>query len=129
MVARMAYSVIGIVAVAIVSVLLLVPLLTSPTTSKTSVLLDETVIFGDDFYENDFYLQLSKGEKISVNVDGNGQPIDFKIADHNGMTVNNVDLIDVYSYAVQLVAPEEGTYRFHVASAGNPTVHLVITKL
>jgi hypothetical protein len=124
----MAFTAVGIVAVAVVSVLILLPRLTSPT-SVASVLLNETVTFSEDFYEKNFYLQLAKGEKINVKLDSNGQPVDFRISDPNGMTVNNVDLIDIYTYDDQMIAPVEGTYTFYVGTvSGEPKVHIMITK-
>ncbi|HEY4674964.1 MAG TPA: hypothetical protein VIH48_02790 [Candidatus Bathyarchaeia archaeon] len=113
----------------VISAIILLPRLTS-TTTIANVLLDETVTFSEEFYEQDFYLQLAKGEKINVKLDANGQPVGFRISDPDGMTVNDVDLIDIYTYEDQMIAPVEGTYTFYVGTvSAGPKVHIIITKV
>ena len=124
--ARTVFSAISVAIVTLVSIIVLAPQLTNPT--PLPVLLDETVVLTESLYEKDYHLQFAKGDKLLVKFCSYGQPVDFKITDPNGKSIDEGEIIiDIYER--QLIVTVDGSYTFYVgASTGNSKVRIIIVK-
>jgi len=125
-IARTVFSAIAVAIVTLVSIIVLAPQLTNPT--PLPVLLDETVVLTESLYEKEYHLQFAKGDKFSVKFCSYGQPVDFKIIDPNGKSIDEGEIIiDIYER--QLIVTVDGSYTFYVgASTGNSKVRIIIVK-
>jgi hypothetical protein len=104
------------------TVFTLVPYITNPPASP--ILLNKTVTLTDENYEVGYSLTLRKGERIEVKASGDGQPIDFGIADNQSSTLIQ-ETGDTF-YDLPWTVPVDGSYTFYVSVASGDVKATVI---
>ena len=104
---------------------MLVPRITNPP--PPSSLLSKTTILNDDNYEVGYPLNLTKDERIDVQISGDGQPVDFRITDNQSSTL--IEEVGDTFYDIPWQAPADGTYTFYVSAyAGDVTATVIVIK-
>jgi len=127
-IAKIVLPVTAVAIVTVTSIIVLVPQLMNPTLPSSSVLLDETIVLTESWYEKEYHLQFAKGDKLSIRLYGYGQPFDFTILDPNKTIIDEAE-ITYGVYERLLIVTMDGSYTFYVgADAGNPRVRITITK-
>jgi len=117
---------VSIAVIAWLTVSMLVPQITNPPPPST--LLNKTVTLNDENYEIGYPLALTKGEKIGIKVSGNGQPVDFRIA--NSQSSALIEERGETFYDFPWTAPADGTYTFYVSAyAGDVKATLIVAKV
>ena len=125
MIAKIATIVISIAIIAGLTITMLVPRITNPP--PPSSLLSKTTILNDDNYEVGYPLNLTKDERIDVQISGDGQPVDFRITDNQSSTL--IEEVGDTFYDIPWQAPADGTYTFYVSAyAGDVTATVIVTK-
>jgi len=125
LIAKIATIVVSIAIIAGVTVTMLVPRITNPP--PPSSLLSKTTILNDDNYEVGYPLNLTKDERIDVQISGDGQPVDFRITDNQSSTL--IEEVGDTFYDIPWQAPADGTYTFYVSAyAGDVTATVIVIK-
>jgi hypothetical protein len=122
LIAKIASIFIPIAIIVCATVVTLVPYITNPPPSP--ILLNRTVTLTDENYDVGYSLILRKGERIEVKASGNGQPIDFRIADNQSSTL--VQETGNIFYDLPWTAPADGAYIFYVSAASGDVKATVI---
>ena len=123
--AKFAIVVVSIAIIAGLTGTMLVPRITNPSTTWS--LLDKTVILTDNNYEVGYPLNLTKNERVNVQISGEGQPVDFRITDNQTSTL--LEKVGDTFYDFQWQAPADGPYTFYVSAyAGDVTATVIVTK-
>lgn len=127
LVARIVITAAIIVAVAVISYVMLSPLLTNPP--RKPILLDEMTMLTEDNYERNYNLTLKKGDEIYIQVSGFGQPLDFRITAENRFEIL-LEETDITSFGGPWAVPRDGTYFFYVgAQVGDVKVRITVSRL
>jgi hypothetical protein len=127
LVARIVITAAIIVAVAVISYVMLSPLLTNPP--RKPILLDEMTMLTEDNYERNYNLTLKKGDEIYIQVSGFGQPLDFRITAENRFETL-LEETDITSFGGPWAVPRDGTYFFYVgAQIGDVKVRITVSRL
>lgn len=125
MIAKIATISVSIAIIAWLTVSMLVPHITNPPAPPT--LLNKTVILTDENFVVGYPLTLAKGERIDVEVSGNGLPIDFRITDNRSSTL--MEETGATFYDLPWEVPADGTYMFYVsAPTGDVKATLIVAK-
>jgi len=125
LIAKIATIVISIAIIAGLTITMLVPRITNPP--PPSSLLSKTTILNDDNYEVGYPLNLTKDERIDVQISGDGQPVDFRITDNQSSTL--IEEVGDTFYDIPWQAPADGTYTFYVSAyAGDVTATVIVIK-
>ena len=127
LVARIVITAAIIVAVAVISYVMLSPLLTNPP--RKPILLDEMTMLTEDNYERNYNLTLKKGDEIYIQVSGFGQPLDFRITAENRFETL-FEETDITYFDGPWAVPRDATYFFYVgAQVGDVKVRITVSKL
>ena len=124
MIAKIATIFVSIAIIAWLTVSMLVPHMTNSPPPLT--LLNKTVVFTEENYEVGYPLTLRKGERLQVEVSGNGQPVDFRITDNQSSTL--LEKTEDTFYSLSWSVPADGRYTFYVSTpTGNVRAALIVT--
>ncbi len=125
MIAKITPVFVSIAVIAWLTVGMLVPQITNPPPPST--LLNKTVSLTDENYEIGYPLALAKDEQIDVKVSGNGQPVDFRIANNQSSAL--IEEKGETFYDFPWTTPADGTYIFYVSAyAGDVKATLIVAK-
>ena len=123
MIAKIATIFVSIAIIAWLTVSMLVPYMTNSPPPPT--LLNKTVVLTDENYEVGYPLTLRKGERLHVEVSGNGQPVDFRITDNQSSTL--IEKREDTFYSLPWTVPADGTYTFYVSTpTGNVRAAVIV---
>lgn len=126
---RVVFIILGIAVVGWATITMLLPRLTNPPVAH--VLIDENVYLTTETYEKQFSLELVKGERINIEVSGNGKIFDLWFAKGNeNQSQTLVEQLDIPLYNSPLTIPADGTYLLRLGTyVGDVRVTVLVTKL
>jgi hypothetical protein len=126
---RVAFIILGIAVVGWATITMLLPRLTNPPVPH--MLIDENVYLTTETYAKQFSLELMKGERINIEVSGNGKIFDLWFARENeNQSQTLVEQLDIPLYNSPLTIPADGTYFLRVSTyVGGVQVTVLVTKL
>jgi hypothetical protein len=124
---RVAFIVLAIAVVGWATITMLVPRLTNPPVAH--VLIHENVYLTTEIYEKQFSLQLLKGDRIGLELSGNGKIFDMWFA-RESPSQTLVEQLDIPLYNSQLTIQADATYLLRVSTyVGEVRVMVLVTKL
>jgi hypothetical protein len=126
---RVVFIILGIAVVGWATITMLLPRLTNPPVAH--VLINESVYLTTETYEKQFSLELMKGERINIEVSGNGKIFDLWFAKGNeNQSQTLVEQLDIPLYNSPLTIPADGTYLLRLGTyVGDVRVTVLVTKL
>lgn len=130
MISRKYLVVVAVVIVAVVGTMAFFLVASPSSLFGKNALLDQTVTLTSTGYERWFYLNLTQGDRLYVQISVTGVPIDFIIYNQAAqMCWNATGTLSVQQH---WTVPSSGTYAFYVVLGGAlgdyATVHLTVTK-
>jgi hypothetical protein len=113
-------------AIVAVSFTILMPQVAHP--QQPTVLLSQSAVLTENNYETQYNLVLNKGDKLQIQLSGNGQLVDLTAALQNSPTQLLLDEEAQTYYNIQWSVPQDGNYVFSVIAETGATATILVTK-